>query len=108
MIKSLVCLGSSRDDLRAFPEAARTRAGYELYQVQLGRKPRDWKPFGTVGPGVREIRIQVGRQFRIIYVTQFNDTVYVLHAFEKKSQKTARRDVEIARHRLAELRRSLR
>lgn len=104
----MVCLGSSRDDLRAFPDEARARAGYELYQVQLGREPHDWKPFPAVGSGVREIRIQVGRQFRIIYVTPFADAVYVLHAFEKKTQQTSRRDVELARHRLAELRRSLR
>jgi phage-related protein len=103
-----VCLGSSRDDLRAFPDEARVRAGYELYQVQLGHQPRDWKPFTTVGPGVREIRIQLGRQFRVIYVTQFGDAVYVLHAFEKKTRQTAQRDIEIARKRLAELRRSLR
>lgn len=108
MTKPLVCLGSSRDDLRAFPDEARVRAGYELYQVQLGHQPRDWKPFTTVGPGVREIRIQIGRQFRVIYVTQVGDAVYVLHAFEKKTRQTAQRDIEIARKRLVELRRSLR
>jgi phage-related protein len=57
----------------------------------------------SVGPGVREIRIQTGRAFRILYVTKFADAVYVLHAFEKKSHKTAARDLALAEERLAEL-----
>jgi phage-related protein len=104
-VKPLVCLGSSRDELRAFPADARARAGYELYQIQVGNEPRNWKPLSTVGPGVREIRIAVGRHFRVVYVTQFEEAIYVLHAFEKKSRQTSQRDVDIARQRLAELRR---
>ena len=107
-IKPLECLGSAREDLRAFPAAARSRAGYELYLVQQGLEPRNWKPLPSVGPGVREIRIQVGRQFRVLYVTQLAQAVYVLHAFEKKSHKTAKRDLDIARTRLAELFRHVR
>ena len=102
-LKSLVCLGSSRDDLRGFPSEARERAGFELYRVQQGLEPRNWKPMPSVGPGVREIRVRVGREFRVLYVTKFADAIYLLYAFEKKSQKTLERDTELGKQRLADL-----
>jgi phage-related protein len=105
-LKPLVCLGSSRADLRRFPEDARTRAGFELYRAQQGLEPRDWKPMPSVGPGVAEIRIRVGREFRVLYVAKFVESIYVLHAFEKKSQKTAHRDLAVAAERLRELKQS--
>ena len=102
-LKPLICLGSSRDDLREFSEEARTRAGFELYRIQQGLEPHDWKPMTTVGRGVAEIRIRIGREFRVLYVARFAEAIYVLHAFEKKSQKTAQRDLAVAARRLAEL-----
>jgi phage-related protein len=95
--------GSSRDDLRMFPDEARERAGFELYQLQQGLAPSDWKPMTSIGPGIGEIRIQIGRQFRVLYVAKFPEAIYVLHAFEKKAQKTASRDRALARHRLNDL-----
>ena len=100
MLKSLYFVGSALADLRAFPRAPRREAGYQLDRVQFGLKPSDWKPLTTVGSGVREIRIHHESQFRVIYVTKFDDAVYVLHAFQKKTQKTRKQDVEIARQRL--------
>lgn len=102
-LKPLGWLGPALDDLRAFPEDARARAGFELYRLQQGLEPADWKPMASVGPGVREIRIQTGRQFRVLYVAKFAEAIYVLHAFEKKAQRTPRRDLELARQRLADL-----
>ena len=102
-LKPLDWLGSALDDLRAFPDDARQRAGFELYRLQQGLDPADWKPMPSVGAGVREIRIQTERQHRILYVAKFAEAVYVLHAFEKKSQKTPKRDLDLARQRLAEL-----
>jgi len=102
-LKPLICLGSSRGDLREFPDDARTRAGFELYRVQQGLAPRDWKPMSTVGRGVAEIRIRIGREFRVLYIAKFAEAIYVLHAFEKKSQKTAHRELAVAAQRLAEL-----
>ena len=99
--KPLVFVGSAHDDLRAFPEKARRRAGYELHQVQIGLQPSDSKPMRTVGPGVREIRVHAGGAFRLIYVAKFGEAVYVLHAFEKKTMRTSRRDIDLARSRLA-------
>jgi len=97
MLKPLYFVGSALADLRAFPRAPRREAGYQLDRVQFGLKPSDWKPLTTVGSGVREIRIHHEGQFRVIYVTKFDNAVYVLHAFQKKTQKTRKQDVEIAR-----------
>jgi len=92
--------GSSLGDLREFPEKARREAGHQLNQVQLGLEPSDWKPMSSIGPGVREIRIHNDGEFRVIYITRLHETVYVLHAFQKKTQKTPRKDIELARARL--------
>ena len=95
----MVWVGSARRDIRAFPADARSVAGFELRRVQLGLDPTDWKPLPGVGPGVREIRVQTGRAHRIFYVATFVKAVYVLHVFEKKSQKTSARDLALGRHR---------
>ena len=100
MLKPLYFVGSALEDLRAFPRAPRRDAGYQLDRVQFGLEPSDWKPLTTVGSGVREVRIHCEGQFRVIYVAKFDDAVYVLHAFQKKTQKTRKQDVEIGRRRL--------
>ena len=100
--------GSSRGDLRGFPEDARREAGQQLFQVQLGEDPDDWKPMETVGGGVREIRIRdESGIYRVMYVAKFSDAIYVLHCFEKKTQKTAPGDLALARRRYKELVRGL-
>jgi len=71
--------------------------------VQQDKEPENWKPFPTIGRGAREIRVQVGGQYRIIYIAKFEDKVHVLHVFEKKTQKTRKSDIEIAKHRLKEV-----
>jgi len=95
--------GSSLDDLRDFPEDARRIAGFELHAVQNGLEPRDWKPVQSVGQGVKEIRIHVLGEWRIIYVANIRDAIYVLHAFQKKTQKTSQRDIELARKRYKQI-----
>lgn len=99
-------MGSSRDDVRAFPEVVRGRIGHELFQVQLGLAPSDWKPMASVGPGVVELRIHTGREHRVLYVARFAEAVYVLHAFEKRTQQTRAVELELARKRLRDLLRS--
>jgi phage-related protein len=91
------------DDLRNFPDEARRGAGFELRAVQNGLEPSDWKPMRTVGPGVKEIRIHVLSEWRVIYVAQRNDAVYVLYAFQKKSRKTSQQDIELARRRYRQI-----
>jgi len=102
-MKPMRFVGSAKDDLSAFPKSARTRAGHELFMVQVGRDPDDWKPISTVGPGACEMRVRDATgAFRVVYVARFEDAVYVLHAFQKKSRKTSREDLELARRRYRE------
>lgn len=96
--------GGSLNDLRDFPVSARREAGYQLDQVQHGREPDDWKPMPAIGQGVREIRIRdAGGAFRVIYVANFADAVYVLHCFQKKTQKTRKMDLDLAAKRFEDL-----
>ncbi|MEO7952807.1 MAG: type II toxin-antitoxin system RelE/ParE family toxin [Polaromonas sp.] len=98
-MKSLNFVGASLKDLAAFPEEARRAAGFELWQVQLGAMPGDFKPMPTVGAGAYEIRIKIRGQWRVIYVAKHADAVYVLHCFHKTTPKTAKTDIDLAVHR---------
>jgi phage-related protein len=90
-------LGDSLSRLQDFPEDARRAAGREIDRVQLGREPADWKPMPTIGKGVREIRVKErAGAFRVIYVANIGSKIYVLHAFQKKTQKTAQRAIDLA------------
>ena len=96
-LKAAVWMAGSKADLIAFPTDARHDAGYQLEKVQRGLDPNDWKPMPTVGAGVREIRIhEESGVFRVIYLATRPEAVYVLHCFQKKSQKTSRRDIQLA------------
>lgn len=96
--------GSSLDDLRSFPLTARREAGHQLDQVQSGQEPDDWKPMNTVGQGVKEIRIRDSAgAFRVIYIAKFADAVYVLHCFQKKTEKTSKIDLDLAAKRYRDL-----
>jgi phage-related protein len=89
-LKPVEFRGSSLDDLRAFPVSARREAGHQLDRVQRGLEPDDWKPMTAVGQGVKEIRIRDATgAFRVLYVAKFADAVYVLHCFQKKTEKTS-------------------
>src|SRR3954466_13277231 len=101
--RPLILLGTSRRDLRAFPDLPRRLAGFQLRRVQQVLDPSDWKPMPTVGAGVREIRIHVGGAHRVFYVAARAEAIYVLHAFEKKTRKTAARDLEIGPERFRAL-----
>ena len=100
-MKSIVFLGDSLERLRDFPDDARSEAGYALREVQKGHDPADWKPMKTVGTGVREIRIREDSgAFRVIYLANVGDRVIVLHAFQKKTQQTPKKDIDLAASRL--------
>jgi phage-related protein len=105
-MKPIAFLGGALDDLREFPANARRGAGYQLDRVQRGLDPDDWRPMATIGRGVREIRVhdETGA-FRVIYVANLADAVYVLHAFQKKTQQTSKRDLDLAVARLREVNR---
>ena len=104
--KPLFWVGSARDDLREFPPEVRKELGVDLRRVQSGEMPRDWKPMAAVGPGVVEIRVRVAGAYRLMYVAKFAEGIYVLHTFQKKSQKTAGLDINLARSRLRSVRRA--
>ncbi|MBY0502959.1 MAG: type II toxin-antitoxin system RelE/ParE family toxin [Bryobacteraceae bacterium] len=95
--KPLLWVGSSYSDLQAFPKDARREAGFQLGKVQTGIEPADWKPFDQVGTGTRELRIhEAGGTYRVMYVAKFEEAIYVLHCFQKKTQATRRQDLAIA------------
>lgn len=100
--KPLIWIGSSRRDLLDFSEEARRKAGFELRAVQRGETPSDFKAMPTIGPGVYEIRIHTGDAYRVFYVTKFDEGIYVLHTFQKKTKKTSKLDIEIGRRRYKE------
>ncbi len=102
-MKEIRWAGSSYKDLCSFRVAARHVAGYELCLVQSGLEPTDWKPMNSIGAGVREIRLHQGSEHRVLYVAKFEEAVYVLHAFEKKTERTPKRDLDLAKTRLIEI-----
>jgi len=103
-MNAIVFVGDSLKRLRAFPESARHDAGYRLDKVQRGQTPDDFKPMPSIGKGVEEIRIwDDSGTYRVIYAARLRDAVYVLHAFQKKTQATSKRDIDVARQRLAQV-----
>ena len=79
-------------------------AGFQLDRVERGLEPQDWKVMPAVGTGVREIRIRdESGAFRVFYVAKFEEAVYVLHCFQKKTQATPKRDIDLAEKRFREL-----
>jgi phage-related protein len=107
-IRPIEFCGGALADLRAFPDAARREAGYQLDRVQHGGEPDDWKPMKDIGAGVREIRIRAADgAFRVMYVAKFAEAIFVLHCFQKKTRKTSREDMELAAKRYKDLVREL-
>ena len=103
-MKAIRFLGDSLKRLREFPEDVRHDAGYQLDKLQRGLQPDDFKPMPTIGKGVEEIRLwDDSGTFRVIYTARLKEMVVVLHAFQKKTQATSRRDTELAKQRWAQL-----
>ncbi len=104
IVKPVRFLGDSLERLREFPADARQDAGRQLDLVQRGGQPNDFKPMPSIGKGVEEIRVwDDAGAFRVIYTARLADAVYVLHAFQKKTQATSRRDIDTAKTRFAQL-----
>lgn len=106
-LKPVIWVGSSRRDLREFPDLVKDHLGYALYIAQCGGKHRDAKTLtGFGGAGVVEIiKDYRGDTFRAVYTVRYAGAVYVLHAFQKKSKtgrQTPRRDMELVKQRLRE------
>lgn len=103
LIKPVEWIMSSRKDLKDFPDEARNKAGNQIWMIQQGRQPDDWKIMKEIGPGAIEIRVHDPHEHRVIYVAKFPEAVYVLHCFEKKTKKTSRRDINKARQAYVEM-----
>ena len=102
--KPVEFLGSALNDLRDFPLSARREAGYQIDKIQHGEEPDDWKPMKTIGTGAQEIRIQdEAGAFRVVYIAKLKNAVYVLHCFQKKTQRTSAQDIALASKRYNEL-----
>lgn len=103
-MKDIEFWGDSLDVIRGLAEGAKTAIGYQLDRLQRGRQPDDFKPMKSIGPGVEELRVKdEGNAYRVIYIARFDDAIHVLHAFQKKTQKTARRDLDTAARRFKQL-----
>src|SRR5258708_5863656 len=96
-------MGDSRQRVKFFPRPAQREVGQNLRRVQEGRDPKDWKPMPTVGAGVKEIRVHAEGEHRLLYVAKFERTVYVLHAFAKKTRRTSQAAIDLARFRYREV-----
>lgn len=105
-MKPVCFVGDALAELRAFPHDARQDAGYELHRVQTGEQPANFKPMPTIGQGVEELRVRdTTGAYRVIYTARLADAVYVLHAFQKKAQRTAPGNIELARQRFKQMQR---
>ena len=92
--------GDSREVLQSFPEGVRQNLGFQLWQLQQGERPSDYRPLASIGAGVYELRDQDERAwYRLIYLSRIKATIHVLHCFEKKSREMPRREFERARRR---------
>jgi phage-related protein len=103
-LKPVLFWGTAKHDLSTFPDDAKFTAGFQIYRVQQGLEPMSWKPMSDIGPGTYEIRVKdESGAFRVIYVTKFSDAVHILHAFQKKTQKTSKTDIDLAKSRYKDL-----
>jgi phage-related protein len=104
-LAAIVWEGDSRDILKSFPETVVQNLGFELWQLQQGEMPRDYRPLPSVGSGVYELRDQDKRGwYRVVYLSRIDDVIYVLHCFEKKTREMPRKDFQKSKQRLTAVR----
>ena len=103
-MKPVFFCGDSLARIRAFPADVRQDVGFQIYKLQRGELPDDWKPHKTIGKGVKEIRIKAARgHYRVIFLANLDDAIYVLHTFMKQTRKTRKSDIDLTRKRLKDL-----
>ncbi len=103
-LKNVIWHGDSLDVVRGFPRPARVDVGSELYLLQTGQQPLHSRPFSSVGRGVWEIRVNdPSGAYRVFYLVRRRDGIHVLHAFQEKTQKTRKLDIDFGRSRYREL-----
>lgn len=102
-MKDIIWLGTTHKAVKEYPINVRREIGYNLDKLQRGQEPCDWKSMVGVGNGVKEIRIHEENEYRVLYVAKFKEGIYVLHSFIKKTQETAKKDLDIGRKRYTEM-----
>lgn len=102
-MKPITWLGNTHQTVKDYSQTVKREIGYNLDKVQRGLKPFDWKPMSAVGPGVNEIRIHEENEYRVLYVTKFQESIYVLHCFVKKTEQTLKKEIDLARQRYTDL-----
>ena len=104
MLRPVQWVGSSKAELKRFPEPVRARMGFAIYEAQTGLRHRDAKPLKGFGPGVLEVVARHdGDTFRAVYTVRFEAAVYVLHALQKKAKRgvaTPKYELDLVRRRL--------
>lgn len=98
-MKRIIWLGNTHEIVKGYSKIVKQEIGYNLDNIQRGLDPYDWKPISSVGDGVKEIRIHEENEYRVLYVAKFEESIYVLHAFIKKTQQILKRDIELAKQR---------
>lgn len=100
-MKNILYCGNAQADIADFPKKAKIRIAHLLERLaeNLELSPNDFKYMPSVGSGVYELRIKAEQQYRVFYVAKFSEAIYVLHAFVKKTQQTAQRDLEKGKQR---------
>jgi phage-related protein len=101
--KPIEWIGAAKAELMDFPTDARRKSGFELRSIQQGDPPSDFKPLAIVGRGVEEIRVRTDDAYRVFYVAKFEEAIYVLHAFQKKTQKTSQSDIALGQQRYKQM-----
>lgn len=102
-MKDITWLGNTHQTVKGYSGVVRQEIGYNLDKVQRGLDPADWKPMSSVGPGVKEIRVHEDKEYRVLYIAKFEESIYVLHSFVKKTEQTLTKDIGLAKQRYAEV-----
>ena len=104
VLKPIEWIGSSKGDLKQFPDTVQDQVGFALYQAQLGRKHRDAKALRGLGARLLEVVSRHdGDTYRAVYTVRFTTVVYVLHAFQKKAKSgiaTPKQEIDLVKRRL--------
>ena len=107
-MKTIEWLGNSKQTVISFDKKTKPLIGYALMRLQARVEPVDWKPMQSIGKGVREIRIHTRNEYRVIYIAKIKHMIHRLHVFEKKTQKTSKLDINLAKSRYQTLQKRLR
>lgn len=103
-MKEVIWIGTTQRRLCRFEEPAKRSLAKQIWRLQNGEKPEDWRPMSTIGIGANEIRIHYPGAYRVIYVASYPEGIYLIHAFQKKTKKTPSLEIDLARKNYSRMR----